>query len=293
MKYIDLHFHSYYSDGQLSPQAILQKAKQAGNYIVSLTDHNGISGIESAAQTARKLKMKLITGIEFYCVYKTKRIHILGYNFNLDHPALGKIIEGAQAKHRQRVVNILAKAEKMGFIIDHKKINKAKSVYLGWDVIVETIRSNRRNQKKINKDLGNQTDLLAVIGHYFSYGKPGFVKPVDWPAPKFIEAVKKAGGVAILAHPGQQLRWKEDYLILELKKHGISGIEVFTPYHNWHQMIHYQRLAYDHKLITTGGTDYHGDILDKKLQLKKQWDYFSIPDKIYKNGLGKLINKIK
>ncbi len=290
MKYIDLHLHSYYSDGQLSPQAVLQKAKQAGNHIVSLTDHNGISGIESAAQTARKLKIKLITGIEFYCIYKKRRLHILGYDFDPASPALIKVIEQAQSKHQKRIVEIFVKAEKAGFTINYEIINKTKSVYLGWGEIISNIQLNARNRQKIQRDLGRNADLFEIINKYFGFGTPGFTMPVSWPAINFIAAVKRAGGIPILAHPGQQLSSKDDHIVLELKKAGLRGIEALTPYHNWHQILYYQRLAHQNKLIVTGGTDYHGDIFDNRLQLKKQWDYFSIPDKIYKQGLKKLIS---
>ncbi|MBU1148562.1 PHP domain-containing protein [Patescibacteria group bacterium] len=289
MSKIDLHLHSYFSDGSLSPTQLLIQAKKSGHQVVSLTDHNGISGLLEAQAAAKKLRLKLITGLEFYCIYKKRRIHILGYDFKLDHPALQRIISSAQAKHQERISKVLLKASKVGFVINQNQINKAKSSYLGWDVIIGSLQANPKNLMKINREVGKDADLLVIFDHYFSPGRPGHVPAVDWPAAQFIKAVKLAGGVAVLAHPGQQLSFADDKVIIELKKKGIAGLEVFTPYHNWHQLMHYQRLAYDNKLIMTGGTDYHGPILDKKLTINSQWEYFSIPDKIYKQGLGKLI----
>jgi len=72
MRKIDLHLHSYYSDGYLSPARLFAKAKKNGHQVVSLTDHNGVSGLLEAKAIAKNLHLKFINGIEFYCVYKKK-----------------------------------------------------------------------------------------------------------------------------------------------------------------------------------------------------------------------------
>jgi len=293
MPYLDLHFHSYRSDGLLSPAAVIKKAKSAGCRVVSLTDHNGIAGIAEAKKTAQRLGMTYLNGIEVYSVLQKKRLHILGYNFDPQSRALNQLLATITEKHQQRIGKILSQAKSMGFVINRKKLNKTKSAYLGWGEIIDNLRLHPQNRQKIAKDIRPQADLFAVINQYFSHGKKGFVAPIDWPADKVIQTLKNAGGIVVLAHPGQQLSWRDDGLIAQLKKMGIQGIEAFTPYHNWHQVMHYQRLAHDLKLIVTGGTDYHGDVEDSRLLLKKQWDYFTIPVKIYQKGLKKIIKKIR
>jgi hypothetical protein len=101
-----------------------------------------------------------------------------------------------------------------------------------------------------------------------------------------IAVVTASGGLPVLAHPGQQLSWADDHLVSELKETGLRGLEVFSPYHNWHQVEHYQKLANDLDLIITGGTDFHGDLIDPALKtqfIHSAWDYFKIPYTIYEN----------
>ncbi|MFH1598202.1 MAG: PHP domain-containing protein [Patescibacteria group bacterium] len=293
MSKIDLHFHSYCSDGQLAPRVVINKANQAGCRVVALTDHNGVAGITEAQKAARRLEMTCLSGIEIYSIYKKRRLHILGYNFDPSSKALAKLLETVQKKHQQRVAKILTNAEKMGFFIDYQKLNKTKSVYVGWAEIIGNLQQHPKNRQKLTREIRPRADLFEVLNKYFSPGKKGYVEPIDWPASKVIITLKKAGAVVVLAHPGQQLSWAEDGLIAQLKKLGIQGVEAFTPYHNWHQVLHYQRLASDLKLIITGGTDYHGDVKDGRLVARRQWDYFQIPDKIYQQGLAKLIRKVR
>ena len=98
---IDLHCHSTASDGVLTPRELVLRAHEQGVQTLALTDHDTIEGLPVAQQVADELGMRLITGIELSCVWGGATIHILGYNFALDDPAI--LAEIGRASCRERV----------------------------------------------------------------------------------------------------------------------------------------------------------------------------------------------
>jgi len=179
----------------------------------------------------------------------------------------------------------------LGFKIDFTEIDKIKSKYCGFRHLKTIVEKHETNIKKmiteIKPQFGKPT-LFEFINFYFAKDKPAFVPDINMPidTKDAIIAITTAGGLPVLAHPGQQLSWDDDYLIYKLKSAGLRGIEVLSPYHNWHQVEHYQKIANDLDLIITGGSDFHGDLVDPTLKnqfIKSAWNYFKVPYEIYIN----------
>jgi len=284
-KYIDLQIHSNYSDGLLSPKKIVEKAKKANLTVISLTDHDVIDGVSEAMTCGKKLGLKIIPGIEFYTSLKNKNVHILGYGIELKNKILNNALRKIQARHLQKVAESIEKLNKFGFVIDFDKVRKTKSKYIGISHIVSHLWRNKKNQQKIKRQIKSRYITLPLItAHYFIPRKPAYLAQESIPASAAIKLIKGAGGLPVLAHPGQQLTWKDDQIIKDLKRIGMKGLEVLSPYHNWHQTEHYQKMASQLNLIPTGGSDFHGDLpLKKNTAVRNQWDYFHVPYQIYLN----------
>lgn len=284
-KYIDLQIHSEYSDGVFSPKDIVIKAKKANIVVISITDHDVIDGVEEATVWGKKLGVKVITGVEFYATFQNKNVHILGYGIDLKNKALNDALKRVQKRHLQKVAKSLEKLKKIGFVIDLTKVLKTKSKYIGIDHLVSHLWKNKRNQQKIKRQIKSRYITLPLItAAYFIPHKPAYLPQESIPAKRAIQLIKKARGLPMLAHPGQQLTWKDDNVIHNLKKVGLKGLEVLSPYHNWHQTEHYQKIASQLNLVVTGGSDFHGDLpLEKGEFVKNQWDYFKVPYFIYLN----------
>jgi predicted metal-dependent phosphoesterase TrpH len=179
----------------------------------------------------------------------------------------------------------------LGFKIDFADLEEIKSKYCGFrhlKNIVEKYETNKKSMRQDIKPQFSEPTLFEFINFYFAEGKPAHVPQTNMKidTTDAIAAVAKAGGLPVLAHPGQQLFWQEDNLITKLKDAGLRGLEVFSPYHNWHQAEHYQKLANDLGLIPTGGTDFHGDLVDPTLKnqfIHSAWDYFRVPYAVYEN----------
>lgn len=287
MKKIDLHFHSNYSDGALTPAQLVKKFKQHALKIVSLTDHNNIQGVAEITELARKEDIKVIPGIELYARLRGKDFHILGYGMDIKNKKFIDFLDKLFYKNRQRADKAMRSLQKSGFHIPTDFLKNIDQGYISLGPIINKLKSIPENKKRLQKILKkDHFDLWDVLDKYFSNKK--FSNKIFWeetfaPTEDVIDAIKKAGGIAILAHPGQQLTWNQDDIILKLKSMGIDGLEAFSPHHNWHVVEHYYNFACRNNLLITGGTDYHNDLEQQNTSqiLKNQWDYYNIPEKIY------------
>ncbi len=93
---IDLHNHSYYSDGVLSPSSVVQLAKNSGCATFALTDHDTTAGLDEAQCEANKLQIKLIHGVEISALWSNMTIHIVGLNIDKDN----KILQAGLLEHQ-------------------------------------------------------------------------------------------------------------------------------------------------------------------------------------------------
>ena len=287
---IDLHFHSHYSEGALSVDQLLKQAYKFGFNVLSLTDHNVIAGVPELLKKAPKYDIKAISGVEIYTRYQNIALHLLGYNFDHTNSKLLEIIHELQADNENKMKISINNLKAEGFIINEKRLFDSPSHNFGAVHILAEMEKEEKNIKKIKRDLPTQYDNFFVkINEYFGDGKPGKFTISEIPTDEAIKLIDIAGGFSSLAHPGQQLSFKYDNIIIELKNHGLRAIEVLSPYHNWHQIEHYQEIALNHKLLMTGGSDYHGDInFSKNELLDRQWNYFHVPYTFYEELKNKI-----
>lgn len=283
-RYIDLQIHSVYSDGLLSGAQIIAKAKKYKISVLSLTDHNTIDGYYELAVLGRKNNIKIIPGLELYTHYHGKGLHLLGYNFDLKNEILNDILAQSQKEQRENLRKSIHNLHKMGFVMDEQKILRSQSKFPSVLHLLQEMERHPQNVMKMKMDLGKNYSFFNKIFHYFSKGKAAYLSLPRSEIKEAIKLIKQAGGIPVLAHPGQQLTFEQDYIINELTKAGLEGLEVISPYHNWRQIEHYQRMAQRLKLAITGGTDFHYDIdFTGKELVKNQWDYFRVPYNVYLN----------
>lgn len=289
---IDLHFHSYYSEGALSVDQLLKQAKKFGFNVLSLTDHNVIAGVPEILKKAPHYNIKAISGVEIYTKYQNIGLHLLGYNFDHANKKILEVIHELQADNEKKIKISINNLKAEGFIIDEHRLFNSPSRNYGAVHILTEMEKEPHNLEKIKRDLPTQhDDFFVKIEEYFGDGKPGQFTISEIPTDEAIKLIELAGGFSSLAHPGQQLSFKYDNIIVELKNHGLRAIEVLSPYHNWHQIEHYQEIALNHKLLMTGGSDYHGDIdFSKNELLSRQWNYFHVPYNIFEELKNKIPN---
>ena len=263
---VDYHIHSWYSDGTMKPTALVRQYFEAGYDIISITDHDGIGGVQEAMIAGETLKITVIPGIELAAAHNGTEIHLLGYKFDPENPALLARLEEIRTWRQERNEKMLAQLQKMGY-----------------DLTWEDLKQNP-GQTYIGKP--NFARALAAKGYIakpseaFEPGKylesPEVKKIVrkKISSAEAIRLLKEAGGMAVLAHPmkirglgdrGSDLFWEHlDLMLRELKKLGLAGMECFHPSHSEEESLRLVDFAGKYHLHITEGSDFHGDDVEKK-----------------------------
>jgi len=284
---IDLHLHSYYSDGVYSPSELAKKMKLAGFSVVSLTDHNGLDGVKEFLKQGGKIGLKVIPGVEIYTRFRDKHLHLLGYGFDLEDKKLNSVLKGLQKQRIPRIKKAIEILQNEGWEMREKEIFETNASYLGLVHLANFLKKSPRNWARIKKDFdwfpGKIIPITEIIAKYFIknshsiYGGHSICPETTIPVDQAIALLKQAGGKTILAHPGVSLSWKDNALIVDLKNMGLDGIEAISSHHSWQQIEHWQIIAKESGLIITAGSDFHG-ILPQEwgLSINSQWDYFKV-----------------
>lgn len=241
----DLHIHSNFSDGLLSPEEIVRKARDEGLTVISITDHDIVDGIDSATAEGKKMGIKVIPGIEFTTDLPGTEIHILGYY--IDHKAhwLQELLSRIRDDRKNRIYKIVDKLKKIGVDISAEEILK----------LAEKGSAGRPHVARVLLDKGLVKSVQEAFNKYLSNDAPAYVPHFRLTPAEAVQTIKKAGGIPVYAHPAVS---NKDEIIPELMVNGLAGIEVYYSKHSDYQIRHYKALAEKYGLLMTGGSDYHG-----------------------------------
>jgi len=255
---IDLHTHSYYSDGVLSPKEIVEKAVNAKCEFLSLTDHDSTDGLYEASEHSKNMNMGFINGVEISAKYNSKSIHIVGLGIN---PKERTLQEGLKKNNKFRIDRAKKISEGL-FEAGIKKAYEKASAISKTKYITRTHFAQMLIQEKICPNMS------SVFKKYMTGKKPGSVK-VEWAsAEEVINWIHKADGLAILAHP---LRYKMTLtklkkLVNSLKILGLDGIEIVNSFSRFEDIKITKMIADENELLYSSGSDYHG-WPDQKIEL--------------------------
>ena len=246
MSYIDLHTHTHCSDGTLSPEELVTKAKEAGLEALAITDHDAVDGVKRA-RSVNTPGLEVISGVELSAREGPSDVHILGYFIDLSNEELLSSLETFRVHRINRAKEIVT------------RLNKLK-VPLQWDAVLSQKQGENTSvgRPHIARALleGEYVNSISdAFNQYLGYNAPAFVPKFFFSVSEAIEIIHKANGLAVLAHPGSL---KRDELIENFVNLGLDGLEVIHPEHNNTLKIYYNRLASKYGLVTTGGSDYHG-----------------------------------
>lgn len=252
---IDLHCHSYFSDGLLSPLALVEKAYHSGIKILALTDHDTVDGIENLLKIQHGFPITLIKGIELSASWKKYDIHVLGLNLDISSPDLNHLIT---EQNEHRVARSLAIAEKMAALGVEQALEKA---YL----IAGHKRISRPHFAQVLVNEGKAKDIQTAFKRFLIRGKPAYVHKTWVSLEKAISVVKQASGMAVLAHPLKYAltRTKLHELIAEFKYHGGEGLEVISGEMTPEGIQELAGLCQRFDFFASTGSDYHGQGLSR------------------------------
>ena len=244
--YIDLHLHSTQSDGSCSPTQVVQRAAELGLSAISLTDHDSVAGVQEAQNIGRDIGVEVIPGIELSAQEAGIDIHILGYFIDLANSDLLAYLQKFQDARRNRAEKIVARLNRLGV-----QITMAQVLYKAGDATI-----GRPHVADVLVEEGFVFSHDHAFQKYLGYGKPAYQPKFVLTPREAVEIIHAAEGLASLAHP---VLYRRDALIPELIKQGLDGIEVMHIKHDRADIRRYSDMAKHYGLLTTGGSDCHGD----------------------------------
>lgn len=248
---IDLHSHSQCSDGSLSPADLVRLAARAGVRALALTDHDSTAGIAEALAAAAESGITLIPGVELSAIWNDQNIHVIGLQVDVSHPLLQAGLLRQSGARAERGRQIGERLEALGM----------KGAYAGALALAsspDAVSRTHFGQWLFNA--GHVTTVQQGFDRYLGPRKPASV-PMPWASLQEVIAwVHAAGGVAVLAHPGRYpvSRTKLRTLITDFKAAGGQGMEVATATEKPDMIQYLARLAAQHELLASQGSDYHG-----------------------------------
>ena len=243
--YADLHIHTTASDGTMRPEEIVTLAKESGLKAIAITDHDSISGIRQAIETATKEGCEVVPGVELSVTVDGIDLHMLGYYVDWTSEPLLERLDYFQRVRKERAEKMVQKLNALGIDIEFEMVQEiAGTGAIGRPHIAEAL---------VQKQVVGSTN--QAFHRFIGYTGPAYVPKFKISPFEGIDMIHSAGGVAVFAHPGTVRR---DELIPRFVAQGLEGLEVIHPDHNETTTQHYINLAQKHGLVMTGGSDFHG-----------------------------------
>lgn len=242
---VDLHIHSKYSDGNFSVEDIIELAFQVQLKAVAICDHDCIDAIPHAQTLGSSLNIEVISGVELSTELDGKDIHVLGYNFDCDHPELIAQLSLFKEACYERAKKIVKNLNGVGLDLRFDTVEKiAGEGSIGRPHIADAL---------LKEEL--VYSFREAFDKYIGYDSPSYVEKMKFLPEEAFALIRKAGGVPVLAHPQVTAC---DERIPKFIEQGLAGLEVWHSEQSEPVRKHYMDYCDKHGLIYTGGSDCHG-----------------------------------
>jgi predicted metal-dependent phosphoesterase TrpH len=241
---VDLHAHTFFSDGLLSPEALVARAVEKHLVALAVTDHDSIEALPRA-RAAAGANLELVPGIELSSSFEGLDLHILGFFLDPEHSGLRARLEHFQDERRERAALILQRLSELGAPVEA-------------DVVFDLAGPGVVGRPHVAGALiraGHVGSMDEAFDRFLGIHGAAYVPRPAFRPEEAIALIHSADGVSVLAHPGSSLA---DSVIETLVRSGLKGVEVWHPQHGPATVRRYRAIAARFDLIETGGSDYHG-----------------------------------
>lgn len=262
--YIDLHMHSMYSDdGEYTPTQLVDMCHEAGVKIMAIADHNWVKANEEAKKHADELGMTYIPAIEIDCTYKGVNLHVLGYGID-NQEVFNQLGEDIEKQELACSMKKLELTNALGFDLKKEQLDalSTNGVYTGemfGEALLNDSRYEDHELLKPYRQGGERSDnpYVNFYWDYYAQGKPCYTE-IHFPTlEETIQLIHQHGGVALLAHPGNNLKGQFE-LFDEMVALGLDGVECFSSYHTTETNEYFYNKAKELNVLYTCGSDFHG-----------------------------------
>jgi predicted metal-dependent phosphoesterase TrpH len=243
---VDLHVHSTASDGSLSPEVVVERARRAGLAGIALTDHDTVAGVPAAETEGERLGIRVVGGCEFSSAAPWGEMHVLGYFLPSHSAELESFLERCRADRVRRAREMVSRLQGLGVGLEFEDVLlQSKGAAVGRPHVARAIVRQ-----------GSAIHVSDAFDRYIGRGRPAFV---DKRLPSFreiTELVHSVRGVVSVAH----LKERGTRSFLErLQREGLDAIETRHPSHDPDLRARLTTIALRLGLQRTGGSDWHGD----------------------------------
>jgi 3',5'-nucleoside bisphosphate phosphatase len=241
---LELHCHTTYSDGTLTPTELAAAAAASGVRALAITDHDTVSGWDEAFAAADLYGIEIVPGLELSTVHNGRSLHILGFypDPNKIRNPLNLRLEGRLRRSQEMVEKLTA----MGYPIELPKTG-APGMAPGRPHIASALVK-----------AGYAKSSREAFDRWLGDDGPAYVHYEKFSIVEGIELLRSCGAVPVWAHPYLFRGGVVEEVLKELVDAGLMGVEVFHPSHSSSQIQKLKNLCLQYGLLATGGSDYHG-----------------------------------
>jgi hypothetical protein len=256
----DLQAHSTASDGELPPDEVVARARQAGIEVLALTDHDTVAGVDAALAAADRLgDIRLIPGVEISALDGAHGdLHICGYALDHHSAAFAESLEAWRTDRAARAGRMADALRAAGLELELPEREAGDEGTIGRPHLARAVLAHPANAERLAAE--GLTDHAQVLEAYLIPGTPGFVPRTIPTVPEAIRAIHRAGGLAVWAHPFWDLDTEDEVeeAMERFAALGLDGVEVFYATHTEAQTRAAYAAARRLELLTTGSADFHG-----------------------------------
>lgn len=241
---VDLHVHSTASDGSRPPADVVEEARRVGLAAIALTDHDTVAGVAEASAAGAALGVRVVPGVELSAVEDDAETHILGLHLSDTRDLEARLVVLREMR-MTRAERIVARLNELG-------------VRITLPAVLEQAAGGAVGRPHVARAMiaeGWAVDFRDAFERYLGNGKPAFVPKDRLPVAEAIQLIHRAGGLAVLAHPGASGSRERVEALVAL---GIDGLEVRHPSHTPDDVARLGALVDHFGLIPSGGSDWHG-----------------------------------
>ena len=243
---VDLHLHTTYSDGTLSPNSLVQLALKKNLQIISITDHDCTDGIDEAIVASLDKNLTVIPGIELNTDTEDGEIHVLGYFIDYQNKDLQKILIECRNSRVERARMMVEKLNSLGINIQWTRVEELA----GYGAIGRPHIANAMLEIKSIKT------FQEAFEKYIGRNGVAYIERFRLNVFEAVKTIRQYGGIPVLAHPGYIKNL--DNLLPILIESGLKGLEVFYANYDTNTINKLKNIASKYGLIPCGGSDYHG-----------------------------------
>ncbi len=242
--FVDLHAHSTASDGSRAPADVIREAKKAGLAAIALTDHDTLDGVAEATQEGAAIGIRVVPGVELSAVEGDTETHILGLHLS-DTRGIESALVALREMRRSRAERIVARLNELGVRVEFSSVlDQSAGGAIGRPHVARAMIAE-----------GWAVDFRDAFERYLGNGKPAYVAKERLAVSDAIGLIHDAGGLAVLAHPGQGGTRER---IESFARLGMDGVEVRHPGHSAEDIARIGALVAHFSLVPSGGSDWHG-----------------------------------